>query len=186
MATYEERGSALIWQNHQGPWGVEVTCDLNAPFDGPAEVRVWFTPDPEDPVADVDAAIASDGIPTTLLRSIPLADIRAYARKYREVKERSERRMAAHHETPARGVPGRMTSEADYALFVAELARTRAIGQKSPQATLAARLGIGKATMSERVKKARELDLWDGKRVTPKAAKILEEFDREVREQQNP
>ncbi len=174
METYEERGGSLIWQNRQGPWAVTVTCDLSAPFDGPSEVRVWFSPDPDKPDADVEAAIGSDGIPTTLLRNIPLAEIRTHAREIRR------------QELPDLAVPDRMRSEADYVRLAMSLAKVRASGEKSPQAALAARLGIGKATMSERVKKARELGLWDGKEVTPKAVEVLEQELKDTLERAAP
>ncbi|MFZ3495626.1 hypothetical protein ACODT5_20775 [Streptomyces sp. 5.8] len=163
MATYKERDGVLTWEESQGPWEVLVTCDLNAPFDGPSEVRVWFSPDLDNPGPDVDAATATDGIPTTLLRAIPLTEIRARAR--------SLRRQEAPAREPA-PVPARMTSERDYVLLVAELARVRASGVKSPQAALAARLGIGKATLSERIKRAKQLGLWDGKELTAKAIQM--------------
>lgn len=166
METYEERGGALVWQNQQGPWAVTVTCDLNAPFDGPTEVRVWFSPNPDNPGPDVDAAGATDGIPTTLLRSIPLTEIRAHARSLRKQPVAGLPKLSG-------AVPKRMTSETDYALLVAELVAVRASGEKAPQAALAERLGIGKATLSERVKRARELGLWDGKELTAKAVELV-------------
>ncbi|MFI5703755.1 hypothetical protein ACIA78_27380 [Streptomyces xanthochromogenes] len=189
METYEERGGSLIWQNRQGPWAVTVTCDLSAPFDGPGEVRVWFSPDPDNPAPDVDAAIASDGIPTTLIRSIPLAEIRAHARELRGTEAIGElEAIEAEMSAKPVEVPARMRTEADYIRLAQALAQVRASGEKSPQAALAARLGIGKATMSERVKKARELGLWDGREVTPKAHEVLEQEVRNMieRAKQDP
>ncbi|MFD7082268.1 hypothetical protein [Streptomyces sp. NPDC059918] len=165
-------GGVLTWTNRQGPWAVAVTCDVNAPFDGPSEVRVWFSPDPDAPDADVDSAIASDGIPTTVLRNIPLAEIRAHARTLK--REGAQTPI----EGPRIPVPARMKSDKDYVLLVVELMRVRAAGEKNPQAALAAQLGIGRATMSERVKKAGELGLWNSfhKSITDKGVKLLREM----------
>lgn len=169
-------GGVLTWTNRQGPWAVTVTCDVDAPFDGPSEVRVWFSPDPDNPEPDVDAAIASDGIPTTVLRNIPLAEIRAHARSLKAG-------AVSPMEGPRFPVPARMRSESDYALLVAELMRVRQSGEKNPQAALAAHLGIGRATMSERVKKAAELGLWNAtsKHVMPKAVALIKAMEPEIR-----
>ncbi|MER5417637.1 Lrp/AsnC family transcriptional regulator [Streptomyces virginiae] len=166
MERYTVRRDDLLWEDERGPWAIKVTCNLNAPFDGPTEVRVWFTADPDDPGPEVDAAMATDGIPTTLLRAIPLVEIRGKARACR--KHRAEA-----PEVPHEPVPKRMATERDYALLAAELFRVRSMGGRAPQAALAKRQGIAKATLSERIKRARDLGLWDGKALTSTAVALI-------------
>ncbi len=114
-------------------------------------------------------ALKSDGIPASLLRQIPLAEIKAQARA--ALVRQQDRAM--NRPWP---VPERCRSETDYALLVAELDRMRATKTTAPQGDLAARLGIGKATMSERIKRAKDLGLWDGKRPTDKAWQLITEW----------
>jgi Mn-dependent DtxR family transcriptional regulator len=73
-------------------------------------------------------------------------------------------------------VPARCRTEEDYALLVAELVRMRATGTTAPQRELAGRLAIGKATMSERIKRSKELGLWGGRKLTEKASAILTQW----------
>ncbi|MER6914635.1 hypothetical protein ABT354_23430 [Streptomyces sp. NPDC000594] len=117
-------------------------------------------------------ALETDGIPANLLRRIPMAEIKAGARAA----------LARQEDRVMRGpypVPSRCRSDEDYTLLVAELARMRATGTTAPQGELAGRLGIGKATMSERIKRSKELGLWDGQRLTDKALAILAHWQRE-------
>ncbi|MGW6456722.1 helix-turn-helix domain-containing protein [Streptomyces sp. NPDC055078] len=111
-------------------------------------------------------ALETDGIPANLLRQIPLSEIKAEARA--ALSRQGDRSTNVPYPVPAR-----CRTEEDYALLVAELARMRATGTTAPQGELAARLGIGKATMSERIKRSKELGLWDGQRLTGKANTIL-------------
>jgi DNA-binding Lrp family transcriptional regulator len=60
--------------------------------------------------------------------------------------------------------------------LVAELVRMRATGTTAPQRELAGRLAIGKATMSERIKRSKELGLWGGRKLTEKASAILTQW----------
>ncbi|MEU2777085.1 helix-turn-helix domain-containing protein [Streptomyces sp. NPDC007162] len=117
----------------------------------------------------MDQALETDGIPATLLRQIPLAEIKAGARA--ALARQEDRAM-----NDAYPVPARCRTEEDYALLVAELARMRATGTTAPQQELAGRLGIGKATMSERIKRSKELGLWDGRKLTEKASAILTQW----------
>uniref|UniRef100_A0AAU2UZ46 Helix-turn-helix domain containing protein n=1 Tax=Streptomyces sp. NBC_00003 TaxID=2903608 RepID=A0AAU2UZ46_9ACTN len=122
----------------------------------------------------MDQALETDGIPASLLRQIPLAEIKAGARS--ALAKQEDRAMNDLYPVPAR-----CRTEEDYALPVAELARMRATGTTAPQGELASRLGIGKATVSERIKRSKELGLWDGqqkpRRSSPSGAEIRKATD---------
>ncbi|MYR57999.1 hypothetical protein GTY54_17745 [Streptomyces sp. SID625] len=126
-------------------------------------------PDEDKIVRLMDQALETDGIPAILLRQIPLAEIKAGARA--ALARQEDRAMNDPYPVPAR-----CRTEEDYALLVAELARMRATGTTAPQQELAGRLGIGKATMSERIKRSKELGLWDGRKLTEKASAILTQW----------
>ncbi|WP_441247024.1 helix-turn-helix domain-containing protein [Kitasatospora sp. McL0602] len=121
-------------------------------------------------------ALETDGIPASLLRQIPFAEIKAQARAILA----QESSPGPHAPWP---VPTRCRTDLDYALLAAELVRMRATGTTAPQQELADRLGIGKATMSERVKRAKALGLWDGKQLTDKASALLAEWQNRREEQ---
>ncbi|MCZ4101713.1 hypothetical protein [Streptomyces sp. H39-C1] len=120
----------------------------------------------------MEEALETDGIPSSLLRQIPFAEIKAGARA--ALAEQEDRTMNEPYPVPAR-----CRTEEDYTLLVAELLRMRATGTTAPQGELAGRLGIGKATMSERIKRSKELGLWDGQRLTNKASTLLTQWHQE-------
>lgn len=120
-------------------------------------------------------ALETDGIPALLLRQIPMAEIKAGARA--ALAEQDDRTV----NVPL-PVPARCRTEEDYALLVAELARMRATGVVAPQAELARRLNISKTTMSDRIKRAKELGLWDGQRITEKASAVLTRWQNEKKD----
>ncbi|MCM2390338.1 helix-turn-helix domain containing protein [Streptomyces albipurpureus] len=166
---WQREGNELVWNRAYGPWLVTARCPVHAPFNGPSELTVRLAVGGTDEKAilkDMDQALETDGIPASLLRQIPLAEIKAEARA--ALSRQEDRAMNDHYPVPAR-----CHTEEDYALLVAELARMRATGTTAPQGELAANLGIGKATMSERIKRSKELGLWDGRRLTEKAHEIL-------------
>ncbi|MFE6688770.1 hypothetical protein ACFVFQ_20140 [Streptomyces sp. NPDC057743] len=161
-------GSEIVWTQFYGPWRVQARCPVNAPFNGPSELTINLNVggDPEVIGRLMDEAEETDGIPASLLRQIPLAEIKAGARA--ALAKQEDRAMNDPYPVPAR-----CRTEEDYTLLVAELARMRATGTTAPQGELASRLGIGKATMSERIKRSKELGLWDGQRLTQKASAVL-------------
>ncbi|GAA2237991.1 hypothetical protein GCM10010430_18760 [Kitasatospora cystarginea] len=175
---WRREGSELLWQRSYGPWLVTVTCLTVAPFFGPSDlsIRLNVGGTLEEIDRSMSEALETDGIPASLLRQIPFAEIKAQARAALS----AEADWVMNEPWP---VPARCRSEVDYALLVAELVRMRATGTTAPQGELAARLGIGKATMSERVKRARELGLWDGKQLTNRATVLLTEWKNERKEQ---
>ncbi|MFJ9523537.1 hypothetical protein ACIRPK_35565 [Kitasatospora sp. NPDC101801] len=119
-------------------------------------------------------AVETDGIPAALLRQIPFAEIKAQARAALLAQEDSW--VLEMEDRGPLPVPARCRTDLDYALLVGELARMRRTGTTAPQGELAGRLGIGKATMSERIKRAKELGLWDGRQLTAKANALLAEW----------
>ncbi|MEU3355775.1 hypothetical protein [Streptomyces sp. NPDC037389] len=161
-------GSEIVWAEVYGPWRVEARCPVAAPFNGPSELSIKLNVGGDLETIDrlMNEAEETDGIPASLLRQIPLAEIKAGARA--ALAKQEDRAMNEPYP-----VPTRCRTEEDYTLLVAELARMRATGTTAPQGELAGRLGIGKATMSERVKRSKELGLWDGQRLTAKALAIL-------------
>ncbi|MFI0912896.1 hypothetical protein [Streptomyces abikoensis] len=172
---WHREGSEIVWREVYGPWLVEARCPVAAPFTGPSElsIRLAVGGSPKEIDEGMEAALETDGIPASLLRWIPMAEIKGGARA-----------ALAQQEDRARGlipypVPTRCRTEEDYTLLVAELARMRATGTTAPQGELAGRLGIGKATMSERIKRSKELGLWDGQRLTEKASTILTRWQQE-------
>ncbi|MEV7215045.1 hypothetical protein AB0O31_18375 [Kitasatospora cineracea] len=174
---WQRQGDGLVWLGFYGPWQVVARCPSGAPFTGPSELTIRLAVGGSDD--EIDQAMAqtleTDGIPASLLRQIPFAEIKAQAR--------AEMARTAEHDTARPWpVPERCRTDQDYALLVAELVRMRATGTTAPQGELAARLGIGKATMSERVRRARELGLWDGKQLTDKASMLLTEWQNEQEE----
>ncbi|NEC92532.1 MarR family transcriptional regulator [Streptomyces sp. SID12501] len=165
-------GSELVWRRYYGPWEVSARADINAPFTGPIELKIRLSiggPDEDEIVRLMDQALETDGIPASLLRQVPFAQIKA---QFRAALEPQQNQVMGEPWP----VPERCRTELDYALLVAELARLRATETTAPQGELAARLGVGKATLSERVKRAKELGLWDGKRLTDKATTILNDW----------
>ncbi|MEW1546846.1 hypothetical protein [Streptomyces tsukubensis] len=168
---WERDGGELVWRRSYGPWLVTARCPVAAPFNGPSELSIRLTIDgsDEEVTRTMEVALETDGIPASLLRQIPLTEIKAGARAV--LAQQMDR--GTNEPYP---VPARCRIEEDYALLVAELARMYATGTTAPQRVLAARLGIGKATMSERIKRAKELGLWDGQRPTEKASGILAEW----------
>lgn len=168
---WQRDGSQLVWKRAYGPWLVTARCPVAAPFNGPSELTIRLAVGgSEDEITEaMDQALETDGIPANLLRQIPLAEIKAGARA--ALSEQEDRAMNEPYPVPARC----LTAE-DYTLLVAELARMRATGTTAPQGELAGRLEIGKATMSERVKRSKELGLWDGRRLTDKASAILTQW----------
>ncbi|MEU6962316.1 hypothetical protein [Streptomyces chrestomyceticus] len=168
-------GSEIVWVQLYGPWRVEARCPVHAPFNGPSELSIRLNvggPDREEILRLMDQALETDGIPASLLRQIPLAEIKAGARA--ALAKQEDRAMNEPYPVPAR-----CRTEEDYTLLVAELARMRATGTTAPQGELAGRLGIGKATMSERIKRSKELGLWDGQQLTAKASAILTQWHQE-------
>ncbi|MFB1041470.1 hypothetical protein [Streptomyces chrestomyceticus] len=165
-------GEEIVWSRAYGPWVVEARCPVAAPFNGPSElsIRLAVGGSSEEIDQAMGEALETDGIPAALLRQIPLAEVKAGARA---ALAKQEDRATGLIPYP---VPSRCRTEEDYALLVAELGRMRATGTTAPQGELARRLGIGKATMSERIKRARELALWDGQRLTEKATAILSQW----------
>ncbi|WP_159399644.1 hypothetical protein [Streptomyces alboflavus] len=165
-------GSEIVWAQLYGPWRIEARCPVAAPFNGPSELSIRLNvggPDEAEIVRLMDQALETDGIPASLLRQIPLAEIKAGARA--ALAKQEDRAMNDPYPVPAR-----CRTEEDYTLLVAELARMRATGTTAPQGELASRLGIGKATMSERIKRSKELGLWDGQRLTEKASAVLTQW----------
>ncbi|MFJ6103503.1 helix-turn-helix domain-containing protein [Streptomyces sp. NPDC092359] len=172
---WERDGVELVWRRVYGPWLVTARCPVAAPFNGPSDLSIKLNvggPDTAEILRLMDEALETDGIPASLLRQIPMAQIKADARAALAVQE--DRAMNGPYPVPAR-----CQTEEDYALLVAELARMRATGTTAPQGELANRLGIGKATMSERIKRSKELGLWDGQRITEKASAILNQWHRD-------
>ncbi|MGW3232441.1 hypothetical protein [Kitasatospora sp. NPDC001095] len=172
-----DAGGGLVWEADYGPWHVEARMpSAGVPFIGPSELTIRLS------AGGADGAVAqareTDGIPASLLRQIPLAEIKTQARAMLAQEQ-------GQGPTPDRPwpVPARCRTELDYALLVAELVRMRATGTTAPQQSLADRLGIGKPTLSERVKRARTLGLWDGKQLTDKASGLLSEWKKEREEQ---
>ncbi|MFJ5066559.1 hypothetical protein ACIQC7_09110 [Kitasatospora sp. NPDC088556] len=166
-------GGELVWQANYGPWQVEARLPADGvPFAGPSKLTISLSVG--ETADDADQALAqageTDGIPAGLLRQIPIAEIKAQARAALAQVQRRDR----DEPWP---VPARCRTELDYALLVAELARMRATSTTAPQQGLADRLGIGKATLSERVKRAKALDLWDGKQLTSKASGLLAKWE---------
>ncbi|MEU9179226.1 hypothetical protein AB0C90_20650 [Streptomyces sp. NPDC048550] len=171
---WQRDGKELVWHRAYGPWLVTARCPVAAPFNGPSEltIRLAVGGSDEEITEAMDAALETDGIPASLLRQIPLAEIKAGARA--ALAKQEDRAMNDPYPVPARCL-----TEQDYTLLVAELARMRATGTTAPQGELAGRLGIGKATMSERIKRSKELGLWDGQRLTDKATALLTQWWRE-------
>ncbi|MEU4211187.1 hypothetical protein AB0F13_14535 [Streptomyces sp. NPDC026206] len=171
---WQREGSEIVWREIYGPWLVEARCPVDAPFTGPSglSIRLAVGGSDEEVDAGMNAALETDGIPASLLRQIPMAEIKAGARA--ALAKQGDRAM--NHPYP---VPARCRTEEDYALLVAELARMRATGTTAPQGELASRLGIGKATVSERVKRSKELGLWDGQKPTEKAWSLLTQWRQE-------
>ncbi|MET9532648.1 hypothetical protein ABZY02_19135 [Streptomyces sp. NPDC006649] len=167
-------GSELVWHRTYGPWLVTARCPVGAPFNGPSKltIRLAIGGDEDEITEAMDQALETDGIPANLLRQIPLAEIKAGARA--ALAKQEDRAMNAPYP-----VPTRCRTEEDYTLLAAELVRMRATGATAPQGKLAGRLGIGKATMSERIKRSKELGLWDGQRLTGKASSILTKWHQE-------
>ncbi|WP_406221276.1 hypothetical protein [Streptomyces decoyicus] len=165
---WQRDGSEIVWRRIYGPWRIEARCPVHAPFNGPSELSINLNigGDPEVIGKLMSEAEETDGIPASLLRQISLAEIKAGARA--ALAKQEDRAMNEPYPVPAR-----CRTEEDYTLLVAELARMRATGTTAPQGELAGRLGIGKATMSERIKRSKELGLWDGQRLTEKASAIL-------------
>lgn len=159
---------ALVWQQKHGPWRVEMICSPGAPFSGPYEMKVWLAVGGDMAQEAMDAAEETDGIPSALLSRLPLAEIKQTARRL--VAEASP-------EAPW-PVPERCATDEDFALLAAELVRIKATGASAPQQVLADRLGVGKATMSERVKRARGRGLLvaDRLELTDKAREFLAAF----------
>ncbi|MCM2429351.1 hypothetical protein [Streptomyces sp. RKAG337] len=172
---WQRDGSELVWQRAYGPWLVTARCPVEAPFTGPSELSIRLAVGGTDEEINhgMQEALETDGIPSSLLRQIPFAEIKAGARAALTEQEDGE---APNEPYP---VPGRCRTEEDYALLVAELLRMRATGTTAPQGALAGRLGIGKATMSERIKRSKELGLWDGQRLTNKATALLTQWHQE-------
>ncbi|MFE0047277.1 helix-turn-helix domain-containing protein [Streptomyces albireticuli] len=170
---WTRQGDTLIWRRAYGHWVVTARCPVHAPFNGPSELTIHLAIGGSEPDSEISRVIdeveETDGIPAALLRQIPLAEIKAQARA--ALAKQEDRAMNA-----AYPVPARCRTEEDYTLLVAELARMRATGTTAPQGELAGRLGIGKATMSERIKRSKELGLWDGKQLTDKARAILTQW----------
>lgn len=169
---WHREGGQLVWRRYYGPWEVSARADTNAPFTGPIELKIRLSiggPDEGEIVRLMDQALETDGIPASLLRQVPFSQIKA---EFRAALE-PEQHQVMGEPWP---VPERCRTELDYALLVAELARLRATDTTAPQGQLAARLGVGKATLSERVKRAKELELWDGQRLTHKATAILNDW----------
>ncbi|MFD9483483.1 hypothetical protein ACFWBX_05670 [Streptomyces sp. NPDC059991] len=171
---WQRDGSEIVWTRFYGPWRVEARCPVAAPFNGPSEltIRLAVGGSAREVEEGMDAALETDGIPANLLRQIPLAEIKAGARA--ALATQDDRAMNEPYPVPAR-----CRTEEDYTLLVAELVRMRATGTTAPQGELAGRLGIGKATMSERIKRSKELGLWDGQRLTDKATALLTQWWRE-------
>ncbi|GGY85820.1 hypothetical protein GCM10010300_32390 [Streptomyces olivaceoviridis] len=169
---WQREGTEIFWREVHGPWLVEARCPVAAPFTGPSQLTIRLNiggPDEDEIVRLMDQALETDGIPATLLRQIPLAEIKAGARA--ALAQQEDRAMNDPYPVPAR-----CRTEEDYTLLVAELVRMRATGTTAPQRELAGRLGIGKATMSERIKRSKELGLWDGQKLTEKASSILTQW----------
>ncbi|MFE6489946.1 hypothetical protein ACFVGN_44420, partial [Streptomyces sp. NPDC057757] len=73
----------LVWQANYGPWRVEARFPADGiPFVGPSELTISLSAGEAPGRADQALAQAreTDGIPASLLRQIPLADIKAQAR----------------------------------------------------------------------------------------------------------
>ena len=169
---WHHEGSELVWRRYYGPWEVSARADTSAPFTGPIELKIRLSiggAGEDEIVRLMDQALETDGIPASLLRQVPFAQIKA---QFRAALEPQQNQVMGEPWP----VPERCRTELDYALLVAELARLRATDTTAPQGELAARLGVGKATLSERVKRAQELGLWDGKRLTDKATTILNDW----------
>ncbi|GAA1922119.1 hypothetical protein GCM10009716_33380 [Streptomyces sodiiphilus] len=168
---WQREDGSLKWRHWEGPWKIEITCMEGGPFNGPTDLSISLhvAGDDETLVRLTEEAISTNGIPASLLRQVPLAEIKAQARAILAPQEGKD----MHTPWP---VPERCRTDTDYALLVAELARMRATGSTAPQGDLAARLGIGKATMSERIKRAKDRGLWDGRQLTDKARQILNQW----------
>ncbi|MCZ9349184.1 hypothetical protein NGM36_05145 [Streptomyces mutabilis] len=69
-------GEQLVHEAELHGWKVTVVTLLNAPWDGPASIRI-------DPPDDPQARVVTDGITAELMRSMPLAEIRRTARELR-------------------------------------------------------------------------------------------------------
>ncbi|MFD0279164.1 hypothetical protein ACFVHB_35435 [Kitasatospora sp. NPDC127111] len=171
---WQREGDSLVWVRSYGPWQVAARCPSGAPFTGPSEltIRLGVGGSDEEIEQGMAEALETDGIPASLLRQLPFAEIKAQAR--------AALAQEADQDTgESWPVPARCRTEMDYALLVAELVRMRATGTTAPQQALSDRLGIGKATLSERVKRAKALGLWDGKQLTGKAKELLTEWQSE-------
>lgn len=175
---WHREGDSLVWARAYGPWLVAARCPSGAPFTGPSEltIRLAVGGGDEEIEQGMAQALETDGIPASLLRQLPFAEIKAQARAVLAQGQ-------DHEPDEPWPVPARCRTELDYALLVAELVRMRATGTTAPQQALADTLGSGKATLSERVKRAKALGLWDGKQLTNKATELLAEWQRERGEQ---
>ncbi|MEU9603726.1 winged helix-turn-helix domain-containing protein [Streptomyces sp. NPDC048057] len=164
---WRREGAELVWHRTYGPWLVTAHCPVAAPFTGPSELSIRLTVggSGEEITRAMAEALETDGIPASLLRQIPLAEIKAGARA--ALAQQGDRAMNTPYPVPAR-----CRTEEDYALLVGELTRMHATGTTAPQGELAARLGISKGTMSDRIRRAKEMGLWDGG-LTEKASAVL-------------
>ncbi|MFJ4791912.1 helix-turn-helix domain-containing protein [Kitasatospora purpeofusca] len=175
---WQREGESLVWTRSYGPWVVRAHCPSGAPFTGPSKLTIHLGVggSVEEIEQGMAAALETDGIPAGLLRQLPFAEIKAQARAVLAQETGNE----LGEPWP---VPTRCRTVLDYAFLVAELVRMRATGTTAPQQELADRLGIGKATMSERIKRATVIGLWDGKQLTGKAKELLAEWQSEREEQ---
>lgn len=145
-------GRAVVTYSVLGCWLVEVRAHELLPWDGPEELRVSFATDAESAESDVALADQTNGITTEVLRAVPLVDARKRLRRLR-AKSRA-RRLAGSRE-----IPRRLETNQDWAAFAAAYADAVAAGNRQPLVHLSAELGVGRNTLSARVRRLRALGL---------------------------
>ncbi|MFD5004354.1 hypothetical protein ACFWMV_15740 [Streptomyces mutabilis] len=163
-------GEQLVHEAELHGWKVTVVTLLNAPWDGPASIRI-------DPPDDPQARVVTDGITAELMRSMPLAEIRRTARELRA------RLGRVTGEDAAGVVLDRVETEREYALMAREYVRLVEQGYRSPVTRLASAWGLSRNTISGRIRRARAMGFLDGPpgrpavRLTERARRHLEGDD---------
>ncbi|MEU8403191.1 hypothetical protein AB0C28_49130 [Nonomuraea sp. NPDC048892] len=157
--------------------GVEVTFMAQPRWitNGPLRVTLDITPyDTES----AERALDTDGITVQVLRSVPLGEAR------RIIGEWGDRiRERFYPELLPLPIPSRVESEHDYALVAGAYVQLTHRGERKPVQAMAEAAGVGRDTMSARIRRAREMGLLvtygpgkPGGELTPKAAALLTEL----------
>ncbi|WP_438291773.1 hypothetical protein [Streptomyces sp. HUAS TT7] len=164
---------ALVWERVVDGWRQRLVCELKASWDGPSAAHVEFVGGPDDVGASADG-----GLPVEVLRAFPLRELKRVARSLMP----NAREYFGMGEQPY-PVPASCRTELDYALVAAEFARLASVGNRNPIMVISERLGVGRTTISERVRRARKLGLLEGDKASAAAQAIIrqlmEEDDRE-------